>query len=388
MSGLIRVLHVVPSLRPDGAERIAVHTVMGLDRQRFAPFVISISRPIPSDLERTLEDAGVQVWYLGKGGGFDPRTYRLLHEAFRACRPHVLHTHLDVVRYTLPAMIYWKPQLTVHTVHNVAKHEMEWHGRLLQRIAYRRGVVPIAVSQEVAKTVLQLYRLKACGVIRNGIPIQVYRAPKISRLEWRVVHGFAQQDILFVCVARLSRQKNHGLLLQAFARAWAVDQRARLVLIGTGPLGARLKAEARRLDVADRVNFMGRRTDIPELLGAMDVFVLSSDWEGNPVALMEAMAAGLPVISTAVGGVPELFDDGVEGIMVRPGDAFGLSDAMLSLCRSDARRAMGAAASLRAQTKFDVSEMVRAYEEVYSRAPSGIPATIKLSSVFDEPAKS
>ena len=368
MPGLLRVLHVVPSLRPDGAERIAVHTVVGLDRRRFAPSVISISRRVGSDLERTLDDAGVEVWYLGKGGGFDPRTYRPMHEAFRACRPHVLHTHLDAVRYTLPAMIHWKPRLTVHTIHNIAKHEMEWHGRLLQRIAYRRGALPIAVSQEVAKTAMRLYDLKSCEVIQNGVPIQAYCSPRIPRFEWRAAHGFGQQDILFVCVGRLARQKNHMLLLQAFVRAHPADHGPRLVLAGTGPLEARLKAEASRLGMGDRIHFMGRRTDIPELLGAMDGFVLSSDWEGNPVALMEAMCAGLPVISTAVGGVPELFDDGVEGILVRPGDTCGLSSAMLALGQSDTRQRMGAAAALRAQSNFDVTEMVRAYEQVYSRA--------------------
>jgi glycosyltransferase involved in cell wall biosynthesis len=368
MPGLLRVLHIVPSLRPDGAERIAAHTVMGLDPRRFAPSVISISRPVGSDLEGKLGEAGVHVCYLGKGRGFDLRTYRSMHEAFRACRPHILHTHLDVVRYTLPAMIHWKPRLTVHTIHNIAKHEMDWHGRLLQRIAYRRGALPIAVSREVAKSAMRLYGLKSCEVIRNGVPIQVYRAPKITRFEWRAAHGFGQQEILFVCVGRLARQKNHMLLLQAFARACPADHRLRLILVGTGPLEARLRVEAGRLGLEDRVHFMGRRTDIPELLGAADVFVLSSDWEGNPVALMEAMCAGLPVIGTAVGGVPELFDDGVEGILVRRGDTCGLSGAMLAFCQSDTRQRMGAAASLRAQSDFDVTEMVRAYEQIYSRA--------------------
>jgi hypothetical protein len=110
MPAVLRVLHVLPSLRPGGAERIAVDIVTRLDRQRFLPFLISISRPVGSDLERTLADAGVQFWYLGKGSGFDARIYRRMHQAFDACRPDILHTHIDVLRYALPSLLYWKSE--------------------------------------------------------------------------------------------------------------------------------------------------------------------------------------------------------------------------------------------------------------------------------------
>jgi len=367
MPAALRVLHILPSLRPDGAERLAVHIVTQLDRRRFLPFVISINRPVGSDLERILADAGIQVWYLGKGRGFDARTFRRMHEAFSACRPDILHTHIDVLRYALPSLLRWRPKLAVHTVHNVAEHEMEWPGRIVQRIAYRRGVVPIAVAEELAKSVVRLYGLARCGVIRNCVPTLPYSHPKISRAEWRAANGFSQEDILFVCVARLTEQKNHALLLKAFAHACVAENKARLVLVGTGLLGPKLNSEAARLGVADRVHFMGGRTDIPELLGAMDAFALSSDWEGNPLSILEAMSAGLPVISTAVGGVPELFDDGVEGVMVQPGDVVAFSRAIRSLCQNgEARRAMGALGFARAQANFDVAEMVRAYEEVYA----------------------
>lgn len=371
MPAVLRVLHVLPSLRPDGAERIAVHIVTRLDRQRFMPFVVSISRPVGSDLERTLAEAGVQVWHLGKNGGFDARIYRGMHEVFRACRPDILHTHLDVLRYGLPSLLYWKPRLAVHTVQNLAEYEMEWPGRVVQRIAYRRGVVPIAVADKVAKSVVELYGLGSCGVIRNCVPTLPYSHPKSCRAEWRAANGFCQEDILFVCVARLTQQKNHALLLKAFAKAYVAEHRARLVLVGTGLLAPELDLEAARLGVADRVHFVGSRTDIPELLGAMDAFVLSSDWEGTPLSLLEAMSAGLPVISTAVGGVPELFEDGVEGVMVQPGDALGFSQAIRLLCQNgEIRRTMGAAGFARARTKFDVAEMVRAYEEVYTMRAS------------------
>jgi glycosyltransferase involved in cell wall biosynthesis len=120
------------------------------------------------------------------------------------------------------------------------------------------------------------------------------------------------------------------------------------------------------MEFTNRVHFLGLRTDIPDVLGAADIFVLSSDHEGKPLSVIEAMAAGLPIVSTAVGGVPELLQNGKEGFIVQPGHANGLSEAMMTLLNdSNLRRAMGEAAAVRAKAKFDVSAMVRAYEELY-----------------------
>lgn len=378
----MRVLHILPSLRPDGGERIAVYIASRIDRRRFDPALVSINAPVRSDLEHALAGAGVQVWYLGKDGpGFDWRMYSKMQRVFRAFRPEIVHTHMQVLRYAFPSMLLHKPRLMLHTVHNLAEHELEWRGRALQRVAYRCGVKPIGVAHEVARSVERLYN-RSCQVIWNCVPTKLYRHPQIGRADWRAQNGFGQDDVLFVCVARLAPQKNHLLLLHAFARGPAADERARLLLVGAGPLLPRLQAEAKRLGLADKVRFLGSRTDIPDLLGAMDVFVLSSDWEGAPVALMEAMAAGLPVIATAVGGVPESFQDQKEGFLLRPGDASGITDAMMLLLRSgDARRSMGVAASARAQEKFDVAKMVRAYEDLYERAlvPDCLPAAAQAN---------
>jgi glycosyltransferase involved in cell wall biosynthesis len=115
-----------------------------------------------------------------------------------------------------------------------------------------------------------------------------------------------------------------------------------------------------------QVHFLGLRREIPDVLGAMDVFVLSSDYEGNPLSVMEAMASGLPIVSTAVGGVPDLFESGKEGLLVQPGNALALAKSMVSLLKDrEARQSLGKAAALRARDKFDVSTMVHAYETLY-----------------------
>jgi len=218
----------------------------------------------------------------------------------------------------------------------------------------------------VAASLEDLYGIRRCRVISNCIPTDLYANPQTSRKDWRAKEGFKDSDVLFVCVARFAPQKNQTLLLESFAQGPAADPRARLVLVGEGELRAHLEEQVRKLNLAGKVHFLGLRSDIPDILGAMDAFVLSSDYEGNPLSVLEAMASGLPVVSTAAGGVPNLLEAGKEGFLVAPGDLQGLAKSMSTLLKYDSvRSSMGAAAASRARKNYDVSNMVRAYEEVY-----------------------
>jgi glycosyltransferase involved in cell wall biosynthesis len=364
----IKVVHIVPMLSPGGAERVAVHIVTRLNRQRYEAAVVSLGRRKECDLDRLLEEAGVEVRYLGKPPGFDYRMYCRLHRALRDYRPDVVHTHMQVLRYALPSMLLLKRASALHTVHNLADREIEPGMRWLQRYALEHGVIPVAVAEEVAVSLERLYGMRGCRVISNGIPTDRYGRPQTPRKEWRAKEGFEDDDVLFVCVARFAPQKNHALLVKAFAQGPASNPHAHLVLVGEGALQYQLEEQAKSLGLARQVHFLGLRTDIPDVLGATDVFVLSSDYEGNPLSVMEAMAAGLPIVSTAAGGVPELFEYGKEGFLVQPGDFQGLSDSMAALLRNrEARQSLGMAAARRARKNYDVSTMVQAYEEVYER---------------------
>jgi glycosyltransferase involved in cell wall biosynthesis len=362
----IKVLHIVPMLSPGGAERVAVHIVTGLNQQRYEPAVVSLKGRMECDLDRLLEEAGVEVLYLGKHSGFDFRMYSRLSRVLGDSRPDIVHTHIQVLRYALPSMLRLKNTSLVHTVHNMAEREVEPTARWIQRCAFNHGVVPVAVAEKVAFGIKHLYGIQHCHVIPNCIPMNRYACPQTPRREWRAREGFRDHDVLFVCVARFAPQKNHALLLRAFAQGPASDTNVHLVLIGEGVLQKQLEKQAKDLGLRSQVHFLGLRTDIPDALGAMDVFVLSSDWEGNPLSVIEAMASGLPIVSTAVGGVPDLFESGKEGLIVQPGDVQGLSDSMTYLLGNrEVRQSFGMSAARRARENYDVSVMVRAYEELY-----------------------
>jgi len=351
----IRVLEVIPTLRRAGAENMVAALVSGLDRGRFETGVVSLYDPFPNGLEPP-----VPVWYLGKRRGLDLRMVRRLARVFREFRPDVVHTHSYVLRYTLPAAWLVPPRWMVHTVHNLAEKEADWLGRATQRFAFRHGVVPVAIAAAVARSFRAAYGREPAATIPNGIDTAVFSRPE-ARIPWRSAHGFGVDELLIVSVARLEPQKNPLALIEAFARGCA----GRLIIAGDGSLLEAARQRAARLGIANRVHFLGVRAGVPELLAASDVFALASDWEGSPLSVMEAMAAGLPVVATSVGGVPELVGDGATGILAPPGDVGALAGALESLARDPQRRREMGAAGRECSKRFDVSAMVAAYAALF-----------------------
>jgi glycosyltransferase involved in cell wall biosynthesis len=228
-------------------------------------------------------------------------------------------------------------------------------------------VLPVAIAQEVADSLHRFYGIEEFPLIPNGIPVDAFRQAPIVGERWRREKGFAPTDILFVCVAAFRPQKNLALLITSFAQGPASDPRARLLFVGEGELRPELEKQIDAVGLRKQVHLLGQRSDVPEVLNAADVFVLSSDYEGNPLSVLEAMAAGKPVISTAVGGVPELVEGGC-GLLVPPRDAQALSKAMsYMLENAGARISVGKASAARAVERFDLRVMTEAYEDLYKK---------------------
>ncbi len=363
-----RVLHILPNFGPGGAERMVTHLLLHMNRDRFEVAAVSLFDRQGTDLETMLDQARTQVWYLGKHKGFDPRMFRRLWEVFRKFQPDVVHTHRYVLRYLLPLILVQRARVWVHTVHNVAEKEVDWVGKWIHRVAFRAGVVPVAIAEEVARSLERVYGIKNPPLIPNGIPVANFALGEEARKVWRAREGYGESAVLLVSVARMSPQKDHFSLIQAFSIASSRNSQLRLLLVGDGSLRSELEAQVKALDLKDKVRFLGVRADVPEILAAADMFVLSSRWEGNSLSVMEAMAAGKPVIATAVGGVPELVQHGISGVLVPPGDVEALAEAILKLAGDrNLRRQMGKEAFGRAKERFDVSVMVREYEALYER---------------------
>ena len=364
---LVRVLQVVSDFRSGGAEKVAANLLRTSDPGQFDAKAICLRGPFGSDLEKALAQDGIPVLYMGKERGFDPLVLARVTRAMERFRPQVVHTHTFALRYAFPYMLFRRIPAMVHTVHNLAEREVGRYERWVHRLAFRRGVLPVAIAREVADSIRRVYGIHDPPLIPNGVPVDAFRAPSIDREGWRNKEGFAPADVLFVCVAGLRPQKNPALLLGAFRRGPASDPRAHLLFAGAGGLEPELERRIVASGLQGRVHLLGQRSDVPETLNAADVFVLSSDYEGNPLAVMEAMAAGKPVVSTAVGGVPELVEGGC-GLLVAPGDARALSEAMgYMLENAGARLSMGEASAARALERFELRVMTEAYERLYKK---------------------
>jgi len=362
----MRVLHILPNFGPAGAEQMAVNLMRTLNREQFEASAISFFNPSGTDQEKILSQSGIPVWYLGKRPGFDPRMFVRVARVLKRIRPHVVHTHRYVLRYALPPMLSGRVPAMVHTVHNLAEKEVDWSGRLIHRMAFWQGVIPVTIADDVDDSLRRFYKIDGFPLIPNGIPVDDFRKPSIGRDRWRKEEGYAPTDVLFVCVARFKPQKNLALLVKAFAQGPALEPRAHLLVVGHGELRRDLERQIDALGLWEKAHVLGVRSDVPELLNAADVFVLSSDWEGNPLSVMEAMAAGTPVVSTAVGGVPELIEEGESGLLVPPGDARALGGAMQYMLKNpEVRTSMGRASARRAVEHFDLRVMTEAYEELY-----------------------
>ncbi|MGY1685907.1 glycosyltransferase [Geodermatophilus sp. SYSU D00867] len=226
-------------------------------------------------------------------------------------------------------------------------------------------------------------------IIHNGVePAQFGNAVAPGT---RSALGLHEDDLVVGIVAALRPEKDHETFLRAAALVAASDARARFLVVGDGPPRADLEALARELGVADRVRFAGARDDVASLLSAMDVFVLSSSSDCFPMALLEAMASSRPAVCTAVGGIPEMVQDGATGYLVPPRDPPALADGMLRLLRSEEQRmAFGAAARARVEAEFSlrrsVEEAQRHLLDVASppRAGGAGRGPLKLALVLDE----
>jgi glycosyltransferase involved in cell wall biosynthesis len=363
------VFQVLPSLVVGGAERLVVHLMEHLSRERFAPVCICLESPLGTHYEARVRALGVPLYFLGKDAGASGSVLRQLSALFRQYRPAVVHTHIIGLNYAYPLMLRYRTPARVHTVHNLAQREVGVRvGAWVRMLAFRYhigGVVPVAVADKVRATIQQLYGYPDPPLIPNGIPTDEYAPNPDTRAQWRQAHGIGPRATVVTHIGRFAVQKNHALLVEAFAQVRS-DAPLYLLLVGGGELENAVREQVAALGLQGRVRFLGVRADVADILRASDVFVLSSRWEGNPLSVMEAMAAGLPVVSTGVGGVPELVREGETGLLVPSEDAAALAQAMQALVDDAARRrAMGAAARQHAVAHFDIRHTVRGYEQLY-----------------------
>jgi len=366
--GPIRVLHLVPVFDVGGMEVGVTKLVNGTNLDRVRADVCSFT-PVGRFRERLAPH--VRLFELERRSAFDGRLVNQLRRLLARERFDVVHTHHwgTLCEGWAAARLARVPHI-VHGEHGT----MESRPRNLkvQRFVWGRVDRVLSVSERLADRMARDvgFPRERIHTIRNGLDLAQWGAG--DRARTRAALGATADDVLVLAVGRLVPVKNHALLLSAFAQARKNVTRGRLLIAGDGSLKTELEARIRSLGMEGDVTMLGERRDIPDLLAACDVFVLSSDSEGMSNTIIEAMAAGRPVIATDVGGNPELVADGDTGLLVDRGNADAMASAMVALASDAAlRERMGTAGRERACRDFGVTRMLQDYERMYLDVAAG-----------------
>jgi glycosyltransferase involved in cell wall biosynthesis len=300
--------------------------------------------------------------------GNDWRATRETVALIRALNPDVVHAHTSKAGVIGRMAAWWTGKPSVFTAHTWCFAEgTSWKWRLVgvpsEKIAGRVGSVIINVSDANRRLAIQR------GIGRPGRVLRIWNG--IADASQRARPGAPGLPTI-VMVARFVPQKNQALLLRAVS---GIDCPLRVLFVGDGPNEPELQEEARQLGIEDRVQFLGSRRDVADILSSAHIFALPSNWEGFPLSILEAMRAGLPVIASEVGGVAEAVIDGLTGFLVAPDDLETFRSRLLSLLENPAMRArMGRAGRERYEANFTLEGMLNRTMAVYRMAASGASA--------------
>ncbi len=362
------MLWLIKGLGPGGAERLLVEMAARLDRDRFtceAAYLV----PWKDHLAAELEAAGVPVTCLELRRSFDPRWLLRLRRILRRGRFQIVHAHLPFAaigaRVVARSLGRRRPAV-ISTDHNTWERYRPVT-RSFNRWTFRWNDAAIAVSEEVARSMGADVRPRP-EVIPNGVDAGRVRANACSRAEARAELGLPSDALVVGTVGGLTPKKGHVVLAEAARRVAARLPEVAFCFVGLKADPEPVHRAIAQAGVARWVHLAGYRPEAARLMPAFDVFCLPSLFEGMPVALLEAMALGLPSVVTSVGGVPEVVTDGQDALVGPPGDAVRLAEGIIALLVDARERArLGERARATAE-RFDLAAMVGRTEDVYLRA--------------------
>jgi glycosyltransferase involved in cell wall biosynthesis len=369
MKDRIKVLLVIRQLIVGGAESQTFELARGLDKDKFEVKVCSLQNG--GHFAKKLQAEGIPVHVVMKRWHYDVTVVPRLISLLRRERPDIVHCVMWTANMWggLSTRLARVPRL-VMSVRSIGIWKSKFH-YLTGPLIFNRANVVLANSEEVRNYMVQREGVRPglIKVIYNGVDLI-----KFGKRFDREAVGLARRELglppdqpVVGIVANLSRQKDYPTLLRAAARVVGQNPEVHFLIVGDGPLRASLEAETARLGLAGRVTFAGQRTDVDRCLAAMDMFVLCSVREGFSNALVEAMASGLPVVATRVGGNVDAVMDGVSGLLFEVGDDEAFARHILKLIGNPrGAKAMGEQGRMRVMEEFSMAGYLRRMEALYT----------------------
>lgn len=386
----ITVVHIITRLELGGAQQNTLFTVAHLDRERYAPVLISGTEGLLVDEARHLP--GVRTLLIPelvreirplKDLTALIKIVRILRMFKRRVRGRggttdgaiIVHTHSSKAGI-LGRWAAWLAGIRciIHTVHGFSFHQFQ--PRLtravyvfLERITASITSAFILVSRANMEEGIRekLFTPDKSVLIRSGIDISEYQSVQCDRMAVRATLGIANGDPVVAMVACFKPQKAPLDFIKTAHLVLAEYPEAEFLMVGDGELRSRIEALADELHIADKVHLVGWRTNVPQIMHAIDLLVLTSLWEGLPRVLPQAMAAGIPVVASDVNGSREAIRDGFNGFLMQPHDIQGMAGKILYLLKHpEEARAMGRNGTGMVQ-EFDIWTMLRQQEQLYAR---------------------
>jgi len=370
---MTRIVHVAKVIGIAGSENHLLTLLEGLRGRGYdARFLLLVEPDNPVDAFVTAAQArGIPAERLIIRANADPALLVRLARRLRALRPDIVHTHLfHADLHGIPAARLAGVRRVISSRHNDDAFRRRFPYRQINRFLWRLTDAGIGISAAITRFAIEIEG--AYPAQMTTIPYGLAPAAVADRTAARAALcgelGLPPDALLAGLVCRLIEQKGVPYALRAFALVAERFPAAHLIIAGEGPLRPALEAQARDLGLAERVRFLGWRTDTAAIFAALDVFLMPSLWEGFGLVLLEAMAQGVAVIGSAVSAIPEVVVDGETGLLFPPGDVDCLAAALGDLLADPERRArLGAAGRTRLEAHFSAERMVAATMAVYER---------------------
>jgi sugar transferase (PEP-CTERM/EpsH1 system associated) len=365
------VVHLVYRLDFGGLENLMVERINRMPPDAYRHAIVALTET--TDFASKIKKPGVQLFSLHKRPGLSLKTHLDLWKLLRRLKPAILHSYnLSAVEYAPVGLLAGVP-VRISGAHGRDAADPE--GRNRKHNLLRRAMVPFYDCCYANSSAMVAWNRQVIGVpehksrlLSNGIDADKFHPPAHGKQA--LPDGFGAGCTVIGTVGRVEHVKDHAGLLDAFILL-CEDFREksaslRLVIIGDGPLLPALRARAEAAGVADRVWLPGTRSDVADILRGLDIFAMSSLAEGTPGSALEAMASGLPVVGTRVGGIPEVIEEGVTGLMVAPSEPAAMAAALgVYAAAPQLARQHGAAGRERILRKYNMPAMVAAYKSLY-----------------------
>lgn len=362
--GPLQIAFLTTGLDYGGAETQLVRLVRYLAKHGWVVRVVSMLRPRAFILE--LQEVGVEVVSLEmQRGRARPQDFVRALNILRDWQPPILtcfQYHANLLGRSVGKFLGIPVVISSVRNENFGGELRKWSLRLTDRWS----TLTVVNSQRVARSLVQqrVVSEERVRVIPNGVDLQQYRVATGVRNRMRQTLGIQERDFLWLAIGRQEPQKDYPNLLDAFGRI--VSPETHLLIVGKRTMQEELAALVEQKELQEQVTFLGLRRDIPALLAAADALVLASAWEGLPNVVMEALAAAVPVVATAVGGVPELVVEGESGYLVPPRNPQALASAMVRLMghSNEERVRMGEAGRGHILSGFEISVVMVVWEDM------------------------